>query len=426
MKELEQDRIVLRELARKVAEIAALPVQEEKKRLWRALNRLSPERPMVTIDQVCWNELNDDEALSLRCSDELCRFYEDRFRKVLYQWERFPVDMVVEDYIRVPLALIDAPTAVNNLPGSMFGMKIQEHTLATDAANDVVSHDYENQFTSIDDVMQKIRMPAVGHDEAETQRRMEKARWLFDGIMPLREEGWGYDPYLSCWDPIGMWMSMTDLLMGLVDNPDLMHALIGRLVAAYMSMLDQLEEQGLLYRYPQATIHTTGAWTDKLPAAGFDPKRPRTGDLWMYAMAQPLVSVSPAMYEEYEIDYLMPIFSRFGLVYYGCCDPLEHKMDAVRRIPNLRKVSVSPWADRRSMAEQLGCDYVLSSKPNPAFLAWDNFDEEAVRNDLMQTKDLARQYGCPLEIIFKDISTVHYDPSRLTKIANIAMKIACN
>ncbi|MDR1047089.1 MAG: hypothetical protein LBL64_04885, partial [Treponema sp.] len=144
MQSLNQDRDILRELARKVAEIAALPVQEEKKRLWRALNGLSPERPMVTIDQVCWNELNADETLSLRCSDELCRFYEDRFRKVLYQWEKFPVDMVVEDYIRVPLALIDAPTAVNNLPGSMFGMKIQEHTLATDAANDIVSHDYEN------------------------------------------------------------------------------------------------------------------------------------------------------------------------------------------------------------------------------------------------------------------------------------------
>jgi hypothetical protein len=74
----------------------------------------------------------------------------------------------------------------------------------------------------------------------------------------------------------------------------------------------------------------------------------------------------------------------------------------------------------------LGRDYVLSNKPNPAFLAWDNFDDDAVGNDLRQTKDLARQYGCPLELIFKDISTVHYDPSRLTKIANIAMKIACD
>ncbi|MDR1566067.1 MAG: hypothetical protein LBS48_02140 [Treponema sp.] len=33
---IEKDRAVLRELAKQVAEIAALPVQEEKKRLWRA------------------------------------------------------------------------------------------------------------------------------------------------------------------------------------------------------------------------------------------------------------------------------------------------------------------------------------------------------------------------------------------------------
>ena len=43
MKGLEQDRIVLRELAQKAAEIAFLPVQEEKKRLWRRLNGLKPE-----------------------------------------------------------------------------------------------------------------------------------------------------------------------------------------------------------------------------------------------------------------------------------------------------------------------------------------------------------------------------------------------
>ena len=49
------DLTTLRELAAQVAEIAALPVQEEKRRLWRKLNALQPERPMVMIDQVCWN-----------------------------------------------------------------------------------------------------------------------------------------------------------------------------------------------------------------------------------------------------------------------------------------------------------------------------------------------------------------------------------
>ena len=51
------DKAIIRALATQVAEIAALPVQEEKRALWRRLNGLNPVRPMVTINQVCWNEM---------------------------------------------------------------------------------------------------------------------------------------------------------------------------------------------------------------------------------------------------------------------------------------------------------------------------------------------------------------------------------
>ncbi|MDR1929916.1 MAG: hypothetical protein LBQ44_04720 [Treponema sp.] len=422
MKELEQDRVILRELAQRVAEIAVLPVQEEKKRLWRANNGLKGERPMVTIDQVCWNEMNIDDKLTLVCKDPQCRQYEDKFRKILYQWEYFPVDMVVEPFIRVPMAIEpfnQDPLAVQN---RIFGLAIKEQTLATDTANDIVSHDYENQFTTIEDV-QKIKMPVVIHDQAETKRRMESAHWLFDGIMPLREEGWS-DPYLSVWDPIAMWMSVEGILYGLIDDPDMMHVLVKRVVDGYMAMLDQLQEQRLLY-HSQNLVHCTGAYTDELPAPGFDPEKPRTQDIWMYAMAQVFATVSPAMFEEYEIDYLMPLFERFGMVYYGCCDPLEGKMDSVKRIPHLRKISVSPWAKRESCAEQIGGAYVLSNKPNPAFLADTVFHEDVVREDLENTREICRRYGCPLEFIFKDISTVKNDPLRLKAVGKIAMQVAC-
>ncbi|MDR1949872.1 MAG: hypothetical protein LBQ38_10815, partial [Spirochaetaceae bacterium] len=276
----EKDRVILRELAARVAEIGALPVQEEKRRLWRKLNGLNPERPMVTIDQVCWSEMNINDKLNLRCEGEECRAYETVFRRVLFQWEYFPVDMVVEPFIKVP-------KAVHN---SAFGMSVKEHTLASFETNDVVSHQFENQFNSVDDVMTKIQMPLVTHDEAETKRRMEFAAWLFDGIMPLREEG--YDPYLSIWDPIAQWMSVEGALYGLVDNPDMMHALAKRMADGYMLLLDQLEEQGLLC-HSQALIHCTGAFTDDLPAPGFRAEKPRTKDIWMFGLAQMFSTVSP-------------------------------------------------------------------------------------------------------------------------------------
>ncbi|GHU67325.1 hypothetical protein FACS189447_09410 [Spirochaetia bacterium] len=407
----EKDRAILRELAAKVAEIAALPIQEEKRKLWRNLNGLNPERPMVTIDQVCWSEMNIDNKLTLRCEDKECREYEQNLRRTLLQWEYFPVDMVVEPFIKVY-------KAVHN---TAFGMSVEEHTLATFETNEVLSHKFENQFDTIEDVMTKIKMPVITHDAAETKRRMEFASSIFDGIMPLREEG--HDPYLSIWDPIATWMSVEGALYGLVDKPEMMHAMAKRIADGYLIMLDQLEEQGLLC-HSQALIHCTGAFTDDLPAPGFNPANPRTKDIWMFGLAQMFATVSPAMFEEYEIDYMMPIFERFGLVYYGCCDPLDGKMKEVKKIPNLRKISMSPWAKKERGAEEISKDYVFSNKPNPAFIAVTSFDGDHVRKDLEATKEICNRYGCPLEFIFKDISTVQNEPLRLKQWADIAMEVA--
>jgi hypothetical protein len=405
----DNDRAILRELAGKVAEIAHEPVQEERKRLWRQLNGLRPERPLVLIDQVCWHEMDVDGELALRCEDAECRAYETHLRRTLYQCRHFPVDRVVEPRLRVPMAV-----KISDL-----GPSIREQVAVTDPDNPVVSHAYVNQFESDED-LEKIRMPTVRHDAVETARRLEKAHELFDGVLEVT--AYGVDPYLSVWDPISMWMGAENALLALAERPDFMRALAARMVSAYHALLDQLEHQHLLCD-GQPLIHCTGAWTDDLPAPGFDPRKPRTRDLWMFGLAQMFASASPEMFEEFEINLCLPIFERFGLVYYGCCDPLDRNMAAVKRIPNVRKVSMSPWADEERGAREIGSEYVFSRKPNPALLATELFSEEGVRKHLRTTVDICRRYGCPLELILKDISTVRRDPRRLWKWADIAMDI---
>jgi hypothetical protein len=413
MKNYEKDRAVLRELAKRVAEIAALPVQEEKKRLWRALNSLKPERPMVLLDQICWHEMNIDGKLTLRCEDEECRAYEWHLRSTLFRWEYFPADMVVKPFIEVPKAI----------KNSFFGMEVIEKTLATTEENDVVSHKYENQFKSIDDVNEKIKMPVVSHDREETKRRVELAEYLFDGIMPIREEG--YNPYTSIWDNIAIWMGVETALYAMIDNPDMIHALVKRMADGYMTMYDQMEEQHL-FCHPQTLVHCSGAFNDELPAPGYDPDNPRTKDIWTCGLAQMLGTVSPAMYKEFEIDYTSPIFKRFGLIYYGCCDPLHDRMDVIRNIPHLRKVSMSPWSNKEKGAQDIHGDFVFSNKPSPAYVAVDTFDSDLIRRDLAETRDICQHYNCPLEFILKDISTVHGEPLRLKKWADIAMEVVTN
>ncbi len=84
---------------------------------------------------------------------------------------------------------------------------------------------------------------------------------------------------------------------------------------------------------------------------------------------------------------------------------------------------MSPWVNVERGAEQIGRDFVFSRKPNPAFLAWDDWRPEEVERDLRNTLEICNRYGCPVEFILKDISTVRYQPQRLWEWADIAMKV---
>ena len=108
--------------------------------------------------------------------------------------------------------------------------------------------------------------------QLETERRLEVAHELFDGLLEVR--AWGMDPYLSLWDPISTWMGVENALYALVDQPEMMHGLVGRMTEGYLSMLDQLEEQGLLCG-PQSLIHCTGAVHRGVARAGLRPAQTR-------------------------------------------------------------------------------------------------------------------------------------------------------
>lgn len=405
-----KDRQILRELASQIAQIAALPVQQQTTDAWKALNRLEPVRPMVTIDQVCWHEMETGDELAVQSQDPFCRGLETRLRRTLYAWNHMPVDMVVTPYIEVSKAI----------GGTGFGITVNEQRAVLDPANGVVGHLYIDQMATEAD-LDKIQPPRVYLDEEATNRTEEQARELFDGILEVRLQG--ALPAFAPWDQIVMWRGVEHLLYDLVDRPEFMHQIIGRVTDGMLSMLDQLEEQGLL-GHDQSVIHCSGAHTDQLPAAGFDPQRPRARDLWTCGMAQIFSSVGPDMHQEFELDYANRWYERFGLVYYGCCEPLDDKIAIIRNTPHVRKISMSPWVDVERGAERLGGDYVFSRKPTPALLAVEDWSADAVEADLRETLEACQRHGTPCEFILKDISTVRYEPERLWEWAEVAVKVA--
>lgn len=405
-----KDRSILRDLGKQVAEIAALPIQQKAISLWKALNGLKPQRPMVMIDQVCWHEMNVNDELTLRTQDEFCRELETDLRRTLYAWKHMRADMVVEPVITIPKAIT----------GAGFGITVEEDRAVTDPANTIVGHLYHDQLKTDED-LQRIRLPDARLDEVETARRESVAHEVFDGILGVEMQG--LSPTFNAWDWVVQWRGAENVLMDLADRPDFMHRLFGRVTDAALALLDQAEERGLLAQR-LSRIHCTGAYSDELPAPGFDPLKPRTRDLWTFGMAQIFSSVSPAMHKEFDLDYGARFYERFGLVYYGCCEPLDQKLDMVKKIPHLRKISMSPWVDVEKGAEQIGRDFVFSRKPSPALLAGPSWEPDVVEDDLRNVTRRCARRGCPVELILKDISTVAYKPQHLWEWADIAMRVA--
>jgi hypothetical protein len=404
-----RDTGVLRELARQVAEIAAMPRQKETIRAWKAMNGLKPLRPMVMIDQIPWHEMNVNDELTLRCGDKSARGIEATLRRTIYRHRHMPADMVVDPVFGVG----------RSIGGWTFGIRADDERAVSDPQNSVVGHLYHDQIQTEAD-LEKIRIPVLSYDKAATAESVAEMNEVLGGILKAVEETGS--PMLNVWDAIVTWRGAENVLVDLGERPEFVHKLMARATAAFKALVDQLEDLGAMTG-PQNWIHCTGAFTDELPAAGFVPGRARAKDMWTCGMAQIFSSVSPAMHQEFELDYMNPIYARFGLVYYGCCEPLDRKLDIVRRIPNVRKISMSPWVDVEHAAERIGRDFVFSRKPSPAFLATDDWNPKAVEDDLRATLKACRANGCPVELILKDISTVRYQPQRLWEWAAIAQRL---
>ncbi len=421
-----KDREVLRTLGSQMAEIAALPIQQERISLWKALNGLKPVRPMVMIHSVPWHEMDVDEELALQTSDDFSRAIETKLRRSLYASKHMPVDVVVEPVVDIPKVIRGVDLVNFGSQDRVFGVEPREHTVAIDPDNSVVAHLYSDQLETEDDI-EKIVDPVIIHDEEATAREVEKATDVFDGILAV--EAQGYMPRFTVWDLIVQLRGAENALLDLKARPEFMHRIMSRLTDAHLSLLDQMEEQGLLgytsstTGFAQRQVQASGAYTDELPATGFDPQRPRAKDTWTYGMAQIFSEVSPAMHKEFELDYAARWYSRFGLAYYGCCDPLDTKIDLLRTIPNLRKISMSPWVDVERGAERIAGDFVFSRKPNPVVFITDNWETQVIEDDIRETVDACARYGTPVEIVMKDVSTVLHKPQNLWEWAEIAMSI---
>lgn len=405
------DREIIRRLAAQVAQIAALPIQEQTTNEWKRLNGLRPGKPLVLVylSESPMSELDANGETNLQTTDSFCQQIESELRLRLFQWKHARGDMVMEPAYYCPYVSHD----------SGYGVTTQEDTVVTDAANSIVGHRYYPQIRNEKDV-EKIQSPTVMCDWEITEQNYQGACDLLGGILAVEKRGMaGYE--LCPVDELFVWMGIEEGMACLVERPELFHLAMERLTAAHLHRLEQLNALNLFTASFGNRKTTSGglAYTDELPRKGGDPLHPQLTDLWGGAAAQIFTAVSPDMHEEFALAYEKRVVNQFGLVAYGCCEALHHKIHILKKhIPNLRKVSVTPWADVDAAVANIGDTLVFTHKPNPAVLAADRWDLDAVRKDFREF--LAKTRGCIVEITLKDVSTMRHEPQRVFQWAQMA------
>jgi hypothetical protein len=234
--------------------------------------------------------------------------------------------------------------------------------------------------------------------------------------------GW-FGFWFAPWDDLVQWLGVEQTLFGLTTRPAFIHKVMGRLVDAWLHRLDQYEKLNLLALNNGPNRVGSGGYgfSNQLPSANFDQNHIRTIDLWGSCAAQIFAAVSPQMHEEFALQHEKRWLERFGLTYYGCCEPLHKKISILKQISNLRKISMSPWADLNEAVQKVGNQYVLSLKPSPAIFAVDVWDIDEGRRQLISSLEKAKE--CSVEVIMKDISTCRNQPQRLWEWDKMAREV---
>ncbi len=402
------DREILRSLAERYSEIAQLDIQQERIDRYRKTIAMEEPRPVVLLDEIPWGEIRDEE-LQNRCENRDVSWIERRLRRVLYQWDHFQVDMVVPPEFRIDKKIVS----------SGIGIEIQETQLKGDTGTYVVSHEYTDQLATEED-LEKITLPTLTYDRENTERAVDIATDVFNGLLPVETVGTTISYHI--WDRIAVYRGVDNLLIDLAARPDFMHRTARKFADICASMITQLLEQNLLETQP-LLLHCTPAYTDELPADDYSGTV-RVSDTWGRCSAQIFSAVSPEMHDEFDLQYNQELFGNFGLLYYGCCEPLDTKVDILRkRFPNLRKISITPWADPDRAADNIGGDFVLAAKANPAFVNSPRFDPEPVEREIATYMEACKRNGTTCELVLKDISTIANNPNNLTQWAKTVEKV---
>lgn len=397
-----REKSVLRDLAKRYMEVATDPVQEERRSLWRCHNSLKPTRPLIYLRRFAFFELPESRC---ECEDVLFRPFEYHLRRVLF-WAELGDDSIFEPWLTLP--------ATARCTG--WGVSGDVHRSGESRG----SYKIDYPIKTLEDIDQ-LRMPWHEIDEEATARRLERLRNVLGDIITIdvdRSPAYrGFDGDLST--QLGRLRGIENFMLDMMDNPEWLRRLCAFMRDGLLQTHAQAEANGDWG--PTASQNQAMPYADETRDPAANTSGVRRAEIWGYMAAQEFTLVSPAMHEEFLLEYQLPVLKEFGLVAYGCCEDLTRKIDMLRRIPNLRRIAVAPAADAARCAEQIGKDYVLSYRPSPSDMVGYGFSPERMRSIMRRDLEACRE--CHVDITLKDVETIEGDAERVRQWLRITREL---
>jgi hypothetical protein len=222
-------------------------------------------------------------------------------------------------------------------------------------------------------------------------------------------------------------MGMENMYCAMIAEAEDFHRLMRIVTDDLKRCLRWQEEKGLLVLNNGNDYMGSGSYcfSDELPGADFSGTV-YSRHLWGHLNSQESIGISPEQFAEFVYPYYEELAREYGLVYYGCCEPVHAYWDSsLGRLPNLRKISISPWCDEEIMGERLaGGRVIYSRKPSPNFIGIKaEFDQEAFSAYIKKTA-AALKGRCKAEFIFRDIYALHGNLCKPRQAVDITRRVA--
>lgn len=394
-----EDRKILRETAKKQMDFACQERNKILKEKWYLHNALRGETPMVVLESWGFN----DEVITprLKCTGEFARKTEFELYQNFVNQELFDDDRVTPDRFEMGY----------HTEFKLYDLDMHKEFATGREEEDTsgVSMRFLPVFEDLEDDFHKIKPSRFSVDIEGTEQEFQLLTDTFGDILPVKMK-------MDCLYSVPTQliihlMGMENMMLNLAQYPDLFKKLMDQAADDTLAYYDMLEENHLIL--PTTEYESVGqgtfAFNHELPdTPTVDGRYLTRRDVWGYMDSQETLSISPKMFEEIIFPCYEKIGSQFGLLSYGCCEPVDRVWDnCISKFKNLRKVSISPWCNEEFMGERLrGSSIIYHRKPAATFLGVSgrDLDEEAFRKYIRRSLTAAR--GCKMEITQRDIYTI--------------------